>query len=86
MILTNYPFDRALVAERRRDPLGHPELIRRTRRGRGPRQTRPSRAKSRFASWLLGHAAQNRGAAGTSTAAIAHLSRGSEPTDGSIRR
>jgi hypothetical protein len=58
MILTNYPFDRALVAERQRDQLDHPERMRRTRRARGTRQTRPSTARSRFASWLLGHPAQ----------------------------
>ena len=69
MILTNYPFNRALVAERQRDPLEHAERIRRTRRGRGPRQTRQSTTRSRFASWLRGHSAQHRGAAGTATAA-----------------
>jgi hypothetical protein len=69
MILTNYPFDRALVAERQRDLLDHAGRMRRTRRGRGPRQTRPSTTRSKFASWLLGHSAQHRGAAGTVTAA-----------------
>jgi hypothetical protein len=67
MILTNYPFDRALVAERRRDPLDHAEPMRRT--SRGPRPIRLFMTRSRFASWLRARSARHRGAAGTGTAA-----------------
>ncbi len=69
MILTNYPFDRALVAERRRYPLDHAEPMRRTSRGRGPTQPRLSTTRLRFGSWLRGRSAQHRGTAGIGTAA-----------------
>jgi hypothetical protein len=60
MILTNYPFDRALVAERRRDPLDHAEPMRRTSRERWPTQTRLSTTRSSFASWLRALSARHR--------------------------
>jgi hypothetical protein len=70
MRLTNYPFDRALVAERQRDRLDHAERMRRTRRRRGPRETRRSTARSRFTSWLLGPSTQRRRAAATGVTAF----------------
>jgi hypothetical protein len=65
MMLTNYPFNRALVAERQRDRLNHAERMQQTRRNRRPRQTRRSTTRWSLASWLLGPSTQSRGAAGT---------------------
>ena len=70
MILTNYPFDRELVAERQRDRLDNAERMRRTRRSREPRQIRRSTTRSRFTSWLLGPSTQRRGAAATGATAF----------------
>jgi hypothetical protein len=40
MMLTNYPFDRALVAERQRELRDHPERARRARHRRPPKPSR----------------------------------------------
>ena len=63
MILTNYPFDRALVAKRHRDQLDQGERMRRTRRSRGLAPTRRPSTWTRFANWLVGPAVLSRGAA-----------------------
>jgi hypothetical protein len=68
VILTNYPFDRELVAERQRDRLAHSERMRRTEWSRGPRPTR--RPRWSFTSRLRGVATQSRGAATTQSAAL----------------
>jgi hypothetical protein len=70
MRLTNYPFDRALVAECQRDRLDHVERMRGTRRRRGPRETRRSTTRSRFTSWLLGLSTLRRRAAATGATAF----------------
>ena len=62
MKLTNYPLDRALVAQRQSDRLNDAERIRRTR----PHQSGPTRrsaARRSFTSWLRGRAPQSRRAA-----------------------
>ena len=70
MILTNYPFDRALVAERQRDQLDHAERMRRTGRSRGSKPTRRSTTRWRFTGWPRGPAAESRRAVATATAAL----------------
>jgi hypothetical protein len=67
-MLTNYPIDRALVAERQRGRLAQAERVRRTRLSRGPRHTRRSTTWRRFAAWLLGASTQSRETARTATA------------------
>jgi hypothetical protein len=69
MRLTNYPFDRALVAERQRDRPAHSEQMRRTGRHRGPGQKRHPTTRSRFASWLRGPAPRSHRAAPSQTTA-----------------
>ena len=60
MMLTNYPIDRALVAERQRERLGYADRTRRTRGTRGGNPTLPSTTRWRFTSWLLGRSLQRR--------------------------
>ena len=61
MMLTNYPINRALVAERQRERLGYAERTRRIRGTRGGSPTLPSTTRWRFTSWLLGRSLQSRG-------------------------
>jgi hypothetical protein len=70
VILTNYPFDRALVAERQRERLAEVQQIRRTGRHRGPGQKRTPTNPRSFITWLRGPATQSRGAAGIATAGL----------------
>ena len=65
MMLTNYPFDSALVAERQRERLDHIERMPRPRRSRGPRHSRRSMSRWSFAGWLFGPSRQGGGAAAT---------------------
>ena len=69
MRLTNYPFDRTLVAQRQRDRLDQAEGMRRTR-PHEPGPTWRSTARSRFTSWLLGPSTQRRRAAATGATAF----------------
>jgi hypothetical protein len=69
VILTNYPFDRALVAERQRNRLAHSERMRRAERSREPRPTRRLTARWSFTSWLRG-ASIRRAAVATDSAAF----------------
>lgn len=52
MTLTNYPLDRALVAERQRNLLADAERIRRARLSRPPRASRLSTLRWKLSSWL----------------------------------
>lgn len=52
MTLTNYPLDRALVAERQRNLLADAEGIRRARLSRPPRPSRLSTLRWKLSSWL----------------------------------
>jgi hypothetical protein len=62
MKLTNYPFDRALVAQRQRDRLDDAERVRHTRQHQsGP--ARPPTTRRSFTNWLRGSSTQSRRAA-----------------------
>ena len=52
MMLTNYPFNRELVAERQRDQRAGAGSKRRARPSRPPRPSRLSTLKSKVSSWL----------------------------------
>ena len=52
MMLTNYPLNRELVAERQRKRLEYAERVPRARLGRSPRPTRFSTLRWKLSSWL----------------------------------
>ena len=64
MMLTNYPIDHALVAERQRDTLDHAERRRRSR-GSRRRQSRLSKTPVALRSWLIGRLAPRGAGAGS---------------------
>jgi hypothetical protein len=68
MMLTNYPFNRELVAERQRNRLEHPERVPRGRLGRPPRAARFSTADRTWVSWLLRPSSRRRRNTGPATA------------------
>jgi len=68
MTLTNYPFNRELVAERQRKRLEHAERVPRARLGRPPRAIRFATAVGTWVSWLLRPSSRRRGNAGPATA------------------
>jgi hypothetical protein len=60
MMLTNYPIDRELVAQRQRKRLEYAERTRRSRRIRKSDPSRSATAPWSFTSWLLGRTTQRR--------------------------
>ena len=68
MMLTNYPFNRELVAERQRKRLEHAEPVPRAPLDRPPRPTRFPTAVGTWVSWLLRPSSRRRGNTGPTTA------------------
>jgi hypothetical protein len=68
MMLTNYPLNRELVAERQRKRRGYASRAPRAPLGRPPRPTRISAAEGTWVSWLLRHSGRRRGNTGPATA------------------
>lgn len=58
MMLTNYPFNRELVAQRQRERFEHAQRSGRSQRTRASRTTWPATGWT-FASWLLGRSTQS---------------------------
>jgi hypothetical protein len=68
MMLTNYPLNRELVAERRRNRLQHAEPGPCAPLDRPPRPTRSSTADGTWVSWLLRPSSRRRRNTGPATA------------------
>jgi hypothetical protein len=68
MMLTNYPLNRALVAERQRDQRDHAERARRARQGRPTKPPRFSTFTWKLAPWLLHAITRRSEATGPATA------------------
>ena len=68
MMLTNYPLDRALVAERQRDQRADAERRRRARPSRPSRPSRLSSLRWRLPSWLPRPSTRRGDATGAATA------------------
>jgi len=68
MTLTNYPFNRELVAERQRHLLADAERWRRTRLDQPRRPTRSSTAEMTWVSWMLRPLSRRRRNTGAATA------------------